>query len=87
MKGWAPQSRAGQDGSGQAGEANGAGQNGQCFTAQGTAGVCACKSVRLREFAKQMCFEFASVADGAASPSSSFGVVLFSPPSFGCCCF
>ena len=60
------------------------------------ASVCACKSARLTEFAKLVCFEFASVAGSAALPSSSFGVLLFrsfllggcfSPPSFRWWCF
>ena len=51
------------------------------------ASVCACKSARLGEFSKLVCFEFASVAGGAAFPSSFFGVALLSPPSFGWCFF
>ena len=39
-KGWAPQGRTGQDGDGQAREADGAGQHGQGYTAQCKAGQC-----------------------------------------------
>ena len=59
----------------------------------GRAGVCACKSVRLWEFAKQVCFEFASVAGGwccflvlllwCGAAFVSFGWCCFSPSFFG----
>ena len=44
--------------------------------------VCVCVQVRSAQgVCKLVCFEFALVAGGAAFPSSSFGVVLLSPPS------
>ena len=79
-KGWAPQGRAGQDGGGQAGEADGAGQHGQCYTAQGRGrsrgrGLCVlrCVCVQVRSGFKEFlpsygrCFGLASVAAMASS--------------------
>ena len=88
-----PQGRAGQDGGGQAGEEDGARTSAaQRKARQGREKGCvrAYNSFRITEFAKLMCFEFASVGGGAAfllpplggavSLLPSLGNVLFSLP-------
>ena len=68
-RGRAGQGRAGQDGGGHAGEADGAGQHGQCYTRKAGAGagagasVCACKSVRQK-------LNFINISDVKTQPSN-----------------
>ena len=78
-KDWAPQGRAGQDGGGQPGEADGAVQHSkkQCMAGQGRS-RCVCVLVRSGTLAKLVCFEFASVAGGVAFPSLLW--VVMCPP-------